>query len=194
MLVQFDEPQRSADGRTFVAQVHGRRTSDGIWEAWLAFQPEDGSEPVATGRETEQLTRGDLRFWAAGISRDYLAGALIRALTPRPALLPPSLHVPAIPGPTASDVATALPSDAPPLDPYVVHASVGEYALRQALRALDATQLRAIISAYRIPELDVVDLARTFEDALAERIVAGVQQRVGNVPLRVTRELRGATK
>jgi hypothetical protein len=73
----------------------------------------------------------------------------------------------------------ALTYSVPVIDPITVYRQSGEYTLRQELRSLNAQHLRDIIAAFDIPEMDAVDLARTFEDALAERIVAGVQQRVG---------------
>lgn len=196
VLVQFDEPQRADDARSFVAQVHGRRTHDGIWEAWLEFHPLDGGEGVATGRETEQLTRGDLRYWAAGLTRSYLRGALVRALAPRRTEVPHSLRLPELPDvelPSDPDLASSLLTP-PPIDPFALFRDSGEYALRHALRALDAHDLRAIIAAFDIPEMDVHDLARTFEDALAERIVVSVQQQVSSADASTTPEPRAMTK
>ncbi|MGI8509270.1 MAG: hypothetical protein ACR2MQ_08100 [Gemmatimonadaceae bacterium] len=181
VLVQFDEPQPAADGRIFIAQVNGQRVSDGLWEAWIEFYPNEGGEPVSTRRETEQLTRGDLRFWAAGLTRAYLSTALARALSPaRATASRDSLR----PGAMWSDEHMVLDtnrvhSTPAALDPMETYRCGGEYRLRQELRALDAKQLRDVIAAYDIPEIDVHDVVRTFEDALAERVVAAVQQRVG---------------
>jgi len=199
VLVQFDEPQYATDGRAFTPQVRGRRLPDGIWEAWIEFHPVQGGEPVATRRETEQLTRGDLRFWAAGLTRAYLRGALARALAPRQAHPPVALTVPDIPElrelfAVLDDEERAVCTLAPALDPVAIFTASGEYALRHALRSLSARDLRTIIAAYAIPENDVHDLARTFEDALAERIVVAVQQRVGTNVTSRAGELRGATK
>jgi hypothetical protein len=180
VLVQFDEPQLSADGRMFTAQVLGARLPTGLWEAWIEFHPRIGGEPVRTPRETEQLSRGDLRFWAAGITREHLRTALSRALDPSN-----SPQIPTIAENAAEldDDQTAveikLVRDAEPvLDPMGVYRHSGEYCLRQELRALDAQQLATIISVHGIEDMDVVDLARTYEDALAERIVASVQHNV----------------
>jgi hypothetical protein len=180
VLVQFDEPQLSADGRMFTAQVLGARLPTGLWEAWIEFHPRIGGEPVRTPRETEQLSRGDLRFWAAGITREHLRTALSRALDPSN-----SPQIPTIAENAAEldDDQTAveikLVRDAEPvLDPMGVYRHSGEYCLRQELRALDAQQLAIIISVHGIEDMDVVDLARTYEDALAERIVASVQHNV----------------
>lgn len=198
VLVQFDEPQFATDGRAFTPQVRGRRMPDGIWEAWIEFHPADGSEPVMTRRETEQLTRGDLRYWAAGLTHAYLRGALARALAPRQTHPPVGLSLPDIP--ELRELFAVLDDDravctlAPALDPVAIYTASGEHALRQALRALGARDLRTIIAAYAIPEMDVHDLARTFEDALAERIVVAMQQRVGAMIPERTAELRGATK
>lgn len=182
VLVQFDEPQLSADGRMFIAQVQGSRLPSGLWEAWIEFHPRVGGEPVSTGPETEQLSRGDLRFWAAGITRDHLKDALERALSARDASPQQLTRRPA--GTARTDEDQPVLESAvrrlhdPALDPESLYERFGEYALRQELRALDAQQLATIIDAFEIEEMDVVDLARTYEDALAERIVAAVQHNV----------------
>lgn len=199
VLVQFDEPQFAADGRAFTPQVRGRRLTDGIWEAWIEFHPIDGGDPIATRRETEQLTRGDLRYWAAGLTRAYLRGALTRALAPRQSHPPVGLSLPDVP--ELRELFAVLDDDdrssctlAPALDPISIYTTSGEHELRHALRAMTARDLRTIIAAYAIPETDVHDLARTFEDALAERIVVAMQQRVGMTTPARRSELRGATK
>jgi len=183
ILVQFDEPQLSTDGRMFTAQVVASRLPTGIWEAWIEFHPRVGGDPVRTARETEQLSRGDLRFWAAGLTRAHMRDALARALAPEEpaaqgvatasAELPPGSHEN-----TVLDT-NRVRNEPPALDPVAVYERSGEYILRQELRALDARQLANIIGAYDIEEMDVLDLARTYEDALAEQIVAGVQHTVG---------------
>jgi hypothetical protein len=184
VLVQFDEPQRSADGRYFVAQVCGRRSVQGLWEAWIEFHGTEGGDPIRTSNETEQLSRGDLRYWAAGLTRTYLQEALERAMTARGSLPAQSeLSFSSFELPEGAEQlvleTNAVNYALPVLDPVAVYRQRGEYSLRQELRALHAQHLRNIIAAFEIPEVDTIDLARTFEDALAERIVAGVQQRVG---------------
>lgn len=184
LLVQFDEPQLSADGRMFTAEVRANRLTSGLWEAWIEFQPRIGGEPVRTRRETEQLSRGDLRFWAAGITRDYLRDALVRALSPQEMLraeaTTPSSDAGESSEHDAGEAVTYASNDETVLDPFTVYRNSGEYTLRQELRALDARQLAGIIGKYHIPDMDVIDLARTYEDALAERIVADVQHNVGS--------------
>ncbi|HEY7897808.1 MAG TPA: hypothetical protein VIC03_05300 [Gemmatimonadaceae bacterium] len=184
-LVQFDEPQLSADGRMFIAQVRGEQVPTGLWEAWLEFQPRIGGEPVRTAPETEQLSRGDLRFWAAGITRAHLAEALERALHWHSS--GPTRPVNSVTG-ASSAAGHRLSADpvvvagaSPILDPIALYQRSGEYTLRQELRELDARRLADIIGAFGIDEVDVLDLARTYEDALAEKIVASVQQRVESI-------------
>ncbi|HXC24542.1 MAG TPA: hypothetical protein VNU46_01415 [Gemmatimonadaceae bacterium] len=184
ILVQFDEPQRGTDGRSYIAQVCGRLVADDLWEAWIEFAPTDGRDSVRTGRETEQFTRGDLRYWAAHLTREYLDEALPRALTHTPHVTHPTMAL------IAMDVLVGeehmvLETDlllrpVPVLDPFALYRQSGTYTLRQELRALDARRLQDIIAAYEISALDTDDVLRTFEDALAERIVADVQQRVGS--------------
>jgi hypothetical protein len=179
LLVQFDEPQLSADGRMFIAEVRGQRLSSGLWEAWIEFHPRIGGDPVRTAPQTEQLSRGDLRFWAAGITRDRLADALEKALAGRPS---PGAHHLANAGESAAMTLESSAShpgeEHPVLDPMAVYQHSGEYTLRQELSGLDAEQLADIISAYSIQGGDVTGLARTYEDALAETIVAAAQQSV----------------
>ena len=182
VLVQFDEPQLSADGRMFIAQVLGDRLPTGLWAAWFEFHPRIGGDPVRTNRETEQLSRGDLRFWAAGVTQESLREALERALDSRGKGTMPE------PSAIASDErgtpdeavleTNVVKSAEPLLNPVSLYQRAGEYTLRQELRALDARQLADIIEAFDIGDMDVVDLARTYEDALAERIVASVQHNV----------------
>ena len=182
VLVQFDEPQLSADGRMFVAQVMASRLPTGLWEAWIEFHPRIGGDPVRTPRATEQLSRGDLRFWAAGLTRTDLKDALIRALAPQEAPTATGIAQPRE-SERAGEEQTVLDTnllrnDDPIFDPVAIYQRSGEYTLRQELCALNARQLADIIGAFDIGEMDVVDLARTYEDALAERIVAGVQHNV----------------
>lgn len=157
--------------------------SDGLWEAWIEFYPRDGGEPARTRRETEQLTRGDLRFWAAGITRTYLAQALVRAISPAHTVTTRELATLNTEARRRSDdehtvLETDLIHSSTSLNPMSVYRKGGEYVLRQKLRALDARQLRDLILAYGIPELDIRDATPTFEDALAERIVVAAQQSV----------------
>jgi hypothetical protein len=87
-LVEFDTLIRSADGTRWAPRVCGC-TANGSWEGWIEFTPTSGAlEPVRTPRETEQPNRTDLMYWAQGLTRIYLEGALHRALEPPAELLP----------------------------------------------------------------------------------------------------------
>ncbi len=67
-------------------RAYGRPRLDGRWEGWLEFVPAgvDGAM-LRTCRETVQPSRADLEFWARGLTRVFLEGALQRARARRPA-------------------------------------------------------------------------------------------------------------
>ena len=81
LLVQFDEPIMNQRGEMFFAAAVGRqRPSDGLWEGWIEFEAIDEAAPViASERETTQPNRREVEYWAQGLSRVYLQGALTRA-------------------------------------------------------------------------------------------------------------------
>lgn len=80
ILVKFDEPIRDVAGVTYFAQAAGRRREDGLWEGWLEFTQMSEDAPAFTSsRETTQPNRADLEYWAQGLSKVYLEGALARA-------------------------------------------------------------------------------------------------------------------
>jgi hypothetical protein len=75
--------------RAYRAQVCGRLREDDLWEGWVEFVPVDGGSPVCSPRETTQPNLDALSYWAAGLSRVYLEGALQRGLEPRVAPVEP---------------------------------------------------------------------------------------------------------
>jgi hypothetical protein len=80
VLVEFNEAISDAAGARYFAQAAGRQREDGLWEGWLEFIPERQSgRPVSSERETTQPNRADLEYWAQGLTRVYLEGALVRA-------------------------------------------------------------------------------------------------------------------
>ena len=80
VLVKFDEPMRDADGAMYFAQAAGQQRDDGLWEGWLEFMGLDESaRSICSDRETTQPNRADLEYWAQGLTRVYLQGALARA-------------------------------------------------------------------------------------------------------------------
>ena len=80
VLVKFDEPISNPHGAMYFAEAVGRRREDGLWEGWLEFLGVNESAPLkVSGRETTQPNRADLDYWAQGLSKVYLEGALARA-------------------------------------------------------------------------------------------------------------------
>lgn len=182
VIVQFDEPFRAPDGRIFVAQVCGQSVSDGLWEGWIQFMPENGDDPVKTRRETEQLSRGDLRYWAAGLTRqkvfDLLAYVLrMRAPTPSWRKGEPIMFQEPHKDETLTFSSATLTRQAATINPFVLFKQ-GEHVLRYYLQSMSAAQLKEIVAIYEIPERESVLSARTFEESLIEQIVAGAQQGV----------------
>lgn len=92
VLVKFDEPVISTAGKKYFAQAMGKEVKGGLWEGWLHFDPLSFSEPGAdSDRETTQPNRRDVEYWAQGLTRVYLQGALTRALA-RPELRDVTSH------------------------------------------------------------------------------------------------------
>jgi hypothetical protein len=87
LLVRFDEPITDPVGAKYFAQAVGREREDGLWEGWLEFTAARvGSPAIDSGRETTQPNRADLEYWAQGLTKAYLQGALIRAQSPTEAI------------------------------------------------------------------------------------------------------------
>ena len=81
-LVQFDTVVRSENGRGYLPSAWCAPLSD-VWEGWIVFEPLESTEDhIRTGRETEQASRDDVRYWAEGLTNVFLEGALQRALNP----------------------------------------------------------------------------------------------------------------
>lgn len=68
-----------SDGTFWVPLVHGDQRADGLWEAWIAFQPLDERPSRVTGRETTQPNREAVAYWASGLEPVYFEGAFARA-------------------------------------------------------------------------------------------------------------------
>ena len=81
LLVKFDEPISDPLGAMYFAQAVGTQREDGLWEGWLEFigANETARSICSSGRETTQPNRTDLEYWAQGLTRVYLQGALVRA-------------------------------------------------------------------------------------------------------------------
>ncbi len=68
------------DGVEYEASVHGAQRTDGTWTGWLEFRSVRGNESVLrTAQETSQPSFRALEYWAGGLERVYLEGALTRA-------------------------------------------------------------------------------------------------------------------
>ena len=148
VLVEFDAAFLGLDGATYRPRACTRLNDDGLWEGWLEFTDVETGAVIRTARETTQPTRADVMYWATGLTRVYLEGALARTLGPAPRLQP--VRVPSEPAfdgpaPHAGSAETVGPRAV--LDPFEVYAQ-GEKVLRQELSALDLDHLRAIIQAY----------------------------------------------
>jgi hypothetical protein len=173
----FDEPI-FLNGNPYVAQVAGRANGH-IWEGWIEFAAEDGSDTRRTPRETTQPDRAALVYWAAGLSGTYLEGAMARALDPAPrrgTSAPAALAL--FDDPAPPPVAPFAPT--PPiateraiLDPYSVGAK-GADLLRNELGALDEWHLKNIIRAYRLADI-AEDLDAFDKLSLIDLIVTAVQ-------------------
>jgi hypothetical protein len=79
-LVKFDETISDSTGARFYVEAMGRQREDGLWEGYLEFLPvNERGERIVSDRETTQPNRKAVDYWAQGLSRVYLAGALDRA-------------------------------------------------------------------------------------------------------------------
>jgi hypothetical protein len=156
VLVKFDEPIAAPGGKTYLAQAVGKEVEGGLWEAWLEFQSvEDGLGALASGRETTQPNRKNIEFWAQGLTKVYLEGALDRAIS---LAEPPRERAPM--EPELSQFAEPANRHAPPLgsrppaprailDPFQVY-SQGEEILRGELRSLSRDHIENIATANAI--------------------------------------------
>lgn len=67
------------DGQTYRAVVVGDQQPGGAWHGRIEFHSERG--PIrSTGRETSQVSRGALEYWASGLEPTYIDGAFDRAV------------------------------------------------------------------------------------------------------------------
>jgi hypothetical protein len=79
-LVKFDESISDSTGARYFVEAMGRQREDGLWEGYLEFLPvNERAERIVSERETTQPNRKAVDYWAQGLSRVYLAGALDRA-------------------------------------------------------------------------------------------------------------------
>jgi len=181
-LLEYSHNLAGPDGHVYRARACGRPRENGTWEGWLEFPSVDASIVRRTSRETTQPNHTDLAYWATGLSRVYIEGALRRALDPPPRRTvtipdPPAFEGPA-PGLRASAAGreTAVVPDAI-LDPFEVYRS-GETPLRNRLEAMAVWHLRNIAGAYGIV-VDPDEIELLTKPELIERIVASARASVG---------------
>jgi hypothetical protein len=175
-LLRFAQPIADSDGGLYEARVCGGSRSDGTWEGWIEFVPEDGGEPLRSSRETTQPNRAGAEYWATGLTQVYLEGALQRTLKPL-VITPPEAPPPPIFDGPARPVVSAARDEAAVgvLDPFSVYEK-GEAMLRKQLAALSAWHIVNILVAYELADEDAATLSRTPTPALIEKVIAGVQR------------------
>lgn len=176
VLVIYDAPITGSDGRRWAARACGRVADDGLWEGWLEFLPlASEASPIRTSRETEQPNRTDLLYWAQGLTRAYLEGAVNRALAPsRPVAADREVGAQSVFGSPAErpDRPSGNPPMRAPLNPFEVYLQ-GEDVLLKQLAALDASRLRDIAVAYGFG--DAARAADMGREELTALIVADVR-------------------
>lgn len=175
VLVRFDAVLTAPDGRQFAPHACGRPAGN-VWEGWIEFVPVSGGSPVRTPRETEQPNRNDLMYWAQGLTRVYLDGALSRALK-EPFVAEPAPRLEShFDGPAPASVravpAPGVPSR-PLLDPFSV-AQQGEDILLRELGALDTPRIRDIVLAYGFAAADDADTAT--REQLTMMVISSVRR------------------
>jgi len=180
ILVKFDEPISTPDRRKFFAQAAGKETDGGLWEGWLEFVPvDDSSDAVCSERETTQPNRKNVEYWAQGLTKVYLEGALSRALkssgvprertqqSPEPSRFPAPRQGSRAPLGTVS-------GRRPILDPFAVYAQ-GEHILRSELGALSRDQVEAIATAYGFMTPASTATGSAARASLVDTVVDGVK-------------------
>ncbi len=79
-LAEYPSSLVDSDGTVWVARAVGRRLPDGLWEAFLEFEREDGAALLRTERESTQPNLTDVLYWTMGLTPVYLEGAFRRAI------------------------------------------------------------------------------------------------------------------
>ena len=177
VLVEFDAAFPGPGGARYAPRACARMADDGRWEGWIEFTDLDTGVVIRSGRETTQPTRDDAMYWATGLTRVYLEGALDRALAGERRLEPVRVEVEPTfdrPAPAFAPVERVAPPRAV-LDPFEVYAQ-GERVLRQELMALDVDHLRGIVRTYGLE--GGAGSRSNVPTVLVEYIVAEVRGRV----------------
>lgn len=182
ILVKFDEPIAAPGGKTYLAQAVGKEVDGGLWDGWLEFQRvDDGLDAFASGRETTQPNRKNIEYWAQGLTKVYLEGALVRAIS----LAEPPRERASIEPEAArfSEPASRSPNTFSPrplsrraiLDPFQVY-SQGEEILLGELRALSRDHLENIAAANGIGVHGPGGIKAASKEDLIEAIVGDARR------------------
>ena len=71
---------RTPQGVLYAPRTCAAQKPDGMWEAWVEFDPVDWDGPtLKTERETSQASREAVHTWASGLEPAYFEGAFARA-------------------------------------------------------------------------------------------------------------------
>jgi len=174
-LQQYPGTIAADDGTEYEARVCASPMPDGLWQAWIEFVPIGDGGPIRSPRETTQPNRLDAVYWANGLSRIYLEGALRRARA-KPIVVPMAETPPPIfaePKPGVSSPAVgAAPSSV--LNPFSVYEK-GEGLLRQELSAMSTWHLVNIVLDYELSDEPVEALNRMAAPTLINLIVSAVR-------------------
>jgi hypothetical protein len=178
-LQQYPGTIAADDGTEYEARACAASMDDGLWQGWIEFVPVGDGGPIRSPRETTQPNRADAVYWASGLSRIYLEGALSRARA-KPVVVPVTEAPPPIfaePKPGVSSPAVgAAPSSI--LNPFSVYEK-GETLLRQELSAMSTWHLVNIILDYELSDEPVEALNRKASTALINLIVSAVRASAG---------------
>ena len=83
LMHRFTDPLEDDEGRGYRVEAHGHLAETGLWEGWLEFVGLGRTVTLTTAVETRQPDERALRYWALGLERRYLEGALARAVRAR---------------------------------------------------------------------------------------------------------------
>jgi hypothetical protein len=153
VLLSFDAPVTDESG-TYHPRVVGRRAEDGMWEAWLEFDPiGQAGETLVGPVESRQPEHAHLTYWATGLTPVYLEGALRRAR--RPIIVRTRMvEQPVSDAPASRAVVVPAHPQVPRrdavLDPFEVARQSGLEVLEQELHALNRPRLGDIIAHYEL--------------------------------------------
>ncbi len=167
---------RTADGASYHVRACGSEMDASRWQGWLEFAPLDGGPTLRSSRETTQPNRGDLVYWATGLTAVYIEGSLNRVLNPLVRPSPVAVPPPAFDGPAPAS--TPNPHQAASvLNPFSVYRK-GEALLRDQLHALSVWHLVNIVLAHDLSEIPVDQLNLMPAAELVELIVMSVRMAV----------------